>query len=195
MAFPVTFSKTGVIYVYNAYYVKETLKELGFKFDGNKKAWYRPITDTELDEIIIDELTKHKIISNEAYSFLKEYIQRQKERFLKTKTNIKIPIPPGKELFDFQKAFVEFASNKNRVLLADEMGLGKTIQTISLINYVNPAKTLIVCPAFLKVNWKNELNQWLVDKDTQILIINTKNIDEFVSLLTDKKDKKDKIIF
>lgn len=54
------------------------------------------------------------------------------------------------------KALVRY----KRVLLADDMGLGKTVQAIAAINTVEPDKCLIVCPASLKQNWKNEIENW-----------------------------------
>ena len=51
------------------------------------------------------------------------------------------------------------------VLLADSMGLGKTIQAIGVINCDSSIKKiLVVCPATLKLNWRNELNRWLTKK-------------------------------
>lgn len=50
-------------------------------------------------------------------------------------------------------------------LLADEMGLGKTVQAIGALLYwraQNPkAKFLIVCPASLIYNWKNEFEKFV----------------------------------
>lgn len=44
-------------------------------------------------------------------------------------------------------------------------GLGKTIQAIGIINATGIERALIVCPASLKINWRRELERWLVRKD------------------------------
>lgn len=41
-------------------------------------------------------------------------------------------------------------------LLADDMGLGKTIQVLALLSKLKKAKTLLVVPASLLVNWRKE---------------------------------------
>jgi SWI/SNF-related matrix-associated actin-dependent regulator 1 of chromatin subfamily A len=49
------------------------------------------------------------------------------------------------------------------VLLADAMGLGKSIQSVGVINAVEDIKqVLVICPASLRLNWKKELEKWLV---------------------------------
>ncbi len=80
-----------------------------------------------------------------------------------TDAAVEIPAPDGLAYMPFQKAGIAFATGKSGVLLADEMGLGKTIQAIGIIN-ADPSikRVLVVCPASLKVNWRNELNKWLV---------------------------------
>jgi SWI/SNF-related matrix-associated actin-dependent regulator 1 of chromatin subfamily A len=42
------------------------------------------------------------------------------------------------------------------------MGLGKTIQAIGVMNIHRPRSVLVVCPAFLKVNWQREIREWSV---------------------------------
>ena len=73
-----------------------------------------------------------------------------------------VPCREGLAFLPYQKAGVEFLVNHPRSLLADEMGLGKTIQAIGLINACpDILRVLIVCPASLKLNWKQELERWL----------------------------------
>jgi len=56
---------------------------------------------------------------------------------------------------------VKFLVKHKKALLADDMGLGKTAQAIGLINALNIRSTVIVAPASLIDNWKNELEIWL----------------------------------
>lgn len=71
----------------------------------------------------------------------------------------------------FQKAGVEYATQKKRTFIADEVGLGKTVQAIATVNELNAYPVLVICPAFLKINWKEEYKKWLED-DKKIKIIN-----------------------
>lgn len=60
------------------------------------------------------------------------------------------------KLFPYQERGVRFLLNSKARLLADEQGLGKTIQVVEARNQTIQAgeKTLVVCPAAVKYNWK-----------------------------------------
>jgi len=74
-----------------------------------------------------------------------------------------VPIPAGRKLYPYQKTGVLFMSkNKEGSLLADEQGLGKTAQVLALINLEQISRTLVVCPASLRLNWLREAVMWLV---------------------------------
>jgi SWI/SNF-related matrix-associated actin-dependent regulator 1 of chromatin subfamily A len=88
-----------------------------------------------------------------------------------TDATIAIPSPDGLEYLPFQRAGIAYALGRESTLLADEMGLGKTIQAIGVCNATKPETVLIVCPASLKLNWRNELQRWLVD-ERRIDIVN-----------------------
>lgn len=75
---------------------------------------------------------------------------------------IDIPSPEGLEYLPYQRAGIAFAANRRGTLIADEMGLGKTIQAIGLANYVGANSILVICPASLKLNWKKEVEKWMV---------------------------------
>lgn len=71
--------------------------------------------------------------------------------------------------FEHQTQAMHWVLSRHTSYIAYEAGLGKTAIAPMCIN-VAPGRTLIICPAFLKLNWLEELNMWLNDyKDIQIL--------------------------
>ena len=86
------------------------------------------------------------------------------EQSAATSSDMEIPVPNGLAYLPFQKAGIAYALKRKSCLIADEMGLGKTIQAIGTINATNPNTVLVVCPASLKLNWKNEMVKWLVSE-------------------------------
>lgn len=65
-------------------------------------------------------------------------------------------------LLPFQKVGVDWLTQHFRCILADDPGLGKTIQILGLINECPGIRNvLVVCPATLKWNWRNEARTWL----------------------------------
>ncbi|MEM6965704.1 MAG: DEAD/DEAH box helicase [Bacteroidota bacterium] len=72
------------------------------------------------------------------------------------------------DLFNYQKEGVEFALFKKGAIIADEMGLGKTIQALSVAilkkQIFGFQKTLIICPASLKAQWKAEIEKFSDEK-------------------------------
>lgn len=65
------------------------------------------------------------------------------------------------KLYPYQKQGIDLIHtlNNGRVLLADDMGLGKSVQSYAYkMKYLGAdATTIIVCPAYLKWNWANEI--------------------------------------
>ncbi|MFP4547526.1 MAG: DEAD/DEAH box helicase [Fidelibacterota bacterium] len=74
------------------------------------------------------------------------------------------------ELFDYQKEGVDFSIYKSASIIADEMGLGKTIQAIAVAvikkDIYDLKKTLVICPASLKSQWKKEIEKFSHEKAT-----------------------------
>lgn len=89
------------------------------------------------------------------------------------------PIPLEEILRDYQKVgfrwFQLLAKYKFGGILADDMGLGKTLQSIAFIESVLPdirkrnLPVLIVCPASLIYNWRNELEKFTPHIQVQVI--------------------------
>lgn len=79
---------------------------------------------------------------------------------------LKVPLLP------YQLDGIAFAAQAGRAVLADDMGLGKTIQGVGLAEMlareVGIRKVLVVCPASLKSQWKNEIHRFC-DRDAQLV--------------------------
>lgn len=68
------------------------------------------------------------------------------------------------EPYDYQLRGIEFAFKKRYSLNGDKMGLGKSLQGLGLAVKANAKKTLIVCPAFLVFNWREEIQKFLPEE-------------------------------
>ena len=72
------------------------------------------------------------------------------------------------ELYPYQKDGIDFALFRKATIIADEMGLGKTIQAIGTAiikrEIFGFTKTLVVCPASLKEQWKKEIEKFSDEK-------------------------------
>lgn len=153
----------GPLFVaYSTMREKDILKDAGFRWDrelqvpGDFKRgyWYTH------DPAIAARLAPY---ADEAtVPLVREYAEARKESRL-TDADIELPVPPGLAYLPFQRAGIAYALDRSSVLFADEMGLGKTIQAIGVMNADPPKRTLVVCPASLKANWRRELTRWLVD--------------------------------
>lgn len=68
------------------------------------------------------------------------------------------------ELLPYQLDGIAFAVGAGRAILADEMGLGKTIQGVGvaelLARQADIKKVLVICPASLKSQWRNEIERF-----------------------------------
>src|SRR6201997_4454341 len=79
---------------------------------------------------------------------------------------LRIPLLP------YQMDGVAFAAGAGRAILADDMGLGKTIQGVGTAEFLareaDIKKVLVVCPASLKSQWRNEIHRFC-DRDVQLI--------------------------
>lgn len=67
----------------------------------------------------------------------------------------------NKTLHPFQSVGSSFLASNFHALLADEPGLGKTIQAIAAVEAVDATRVLVVCPASVRLNWRQEIRECL----------------------------------
>jgi len=146
----------------------------------------KPLQDRPIDDThdLLQRLAKLQRIGQEVtvYPDAEEFIQqrlaqdrmREKTAAIRRdsfnhplrKTLLKIPLLP------YQLDGVAFAAGAGRAILADDMGLGKTIQGVGtaelLAREADIKKVLVVCPASLKSQWRNEIHRFC-DRDVQLI--------------------------
>ncbi|HKJ42824.1 MAG TPA: DEAD/DEAH box helicase [Sunxiuqinia sp.] len=99
-------------------------------------------------------------------AFEKKVLEDLQETFTPDFSKIKA------DLYDYQKEGIQFALFRKTAIIADEMGLGKTIQAIGAAvlkkELFGFSKTLVVCPASLKEQWKKEVEKF---SDQKALVV------------------------
>jgi SWI/SNF-related matrix-associated actin-dependent regulator 1 of chromatin subfamily A len=147
-------------------------KAARFRWDPKLKQWWTddPKKAAELIEYA-DEATRERLTEAAAEVAIEKAEKAAAvEASRATDAEINVPAPDGLEYLPFQRGAIAYAMDRPGTLLADEMGLGKTIEALGIIN-ADPTikRILVVCPASLKANWKNEAEAWLV-RPTKIAI-------------------------
>ena len=164
----VTLAKTAggekVIKITFSYDVETLHKVRGLprrRYHKNSRSWSVPISESTIQKLISWKFTLSDTLA--------QYITMM--RCEQTEI-IESGIPGLKgEPYPFQmEGIALIESYGGRVLLADEMGLGKTIQTLGWLQ-MHPRKrpVIIVVPAYLKLNWKKELEKWLPNPKVTLL--------------------------
>ncbi len=133
------------------------------KYFGNEKVFPEEKTLEFLGFIREAERYKQILIRSEVLEKIeKAYNQKALEEIRQTH---KVDFSLIKaELFPYQKEGIEFAVFREGAIIADDMGLGKTVQAIgtAVIKKVifDFKRTLVICPASLKQQWKNEIERF-----------------------------------
>lgn len=68
--------------------------------------------------------------------------------------------PPDRELWDFQRADIDYALRRKNTLVGDQPGLGKTPVAICFGNEVGAKHVLVVCPANIRRQWERRIREW-----------------------------------
>lgn len=137
---------------------------------GNRDEWVRIIREVQMGNIIsflVDNsipFVFENLLPEELNALRVDYVERQNRitKALKLKeadlsfddkdfNHMKI------QPYDYQKQAVKFFEiNEGKAVLGDQPGVGKTLPPIAYASK-HGFKTLVICPASLKLNWRKEV--------------------------------------
>lgn len=104
-------------------------------------------------------------------------------------------IDPDRKLKEHQKEAVQFLLSRKKCVLADSMGLGKSTSLSVAAIEGNFDSIVIICPASIKTNWKDELMWYVPERDITIVEgINGKNKSDLETYLGYKSGKSGKTV-
>lgn len=69
-------------------------------------------------------------------------------------------VPDGRSSKRYQDAGVEYALARDNCIIGDQPGVGKSAQGVFISNALKAKRTLVVCPASLRLNWEREVWLW-----------------------------------
>lgn len=125
--------------------------------------------------------TKYNYIADteasDVYLKVREEIEGLEDlKKIKNATDIKIDHKLRLPAYPFQMAGINFLEKAGgKCFLCDDMGLGKTMQAISFAER-NKLKTLIICPATLKLVWQDEIEKF-TGKSSQVIYATSEQIE------------------
>ncbi|MCF8366386.1 MAG: DEAD/DEAH box helicase [Bacteroidales bacterium] len=134
--------------------------ELFYRYFGNKKF----IEDAEAENLLgfFNNLDRHKqiLVRPEVYEKVEKISEINTLKRIEKEKKINYSSIKTK-LLEFQKEGVEFSTFKKGSIIADELGLGNMLQAVAAAmakkEIFGFSRTLIICPATLKMHWKKEI--------------------------------------
>lgn len=149
----------NVYFPYDENHVVAVKSLHGAKFNKEGKFWNVSVEPKNLPRVI--EISKHM-----GLKIADELVAANVVNEENILDHIKDTIG-NKSVFPYQVEGVRFMNTMSKCLLGDQMGLGKTIQVLCALK--KNAAVLVVCPAALKYNWREEAAKWRPDFQVSIL--------------------------
>lgn len=69
-------------------------------------------------------------------------------------------LPPGRELWDYQKATLDYLLERKGGINGDSPGLGKTPTSIAYCNEREAQRILVIVPASVRTQWEERIREW-----------------------------------
>jgi len=80
-------------------------------------------------------------------------------------------LPPGRELWDFQKATLDYLLARHGGIDGDQPGLGKTPTAIAYCNEREAQRVLVICPASVRVQWGERIREWSTIPNVKVSVM------------------------
>ena len=159
------FTGTNVLlyFSYDPVKVRAVKRIPGVTWDKKTKGWTAPATS--LAEAVDWAETFNIPVDPETQKWITDITTKRADLIQKSRgVNADIDVA-GLPLLGYQRAGVRYAADARRTFIADEMGLGKTLQGIATVETTGAYPAVVVCPPTLVLNWVNEYNKWLPDRN------------------------------
>ncbi len=69
-------------------------------------------------------------------------------------------MPPGRELWDYQRGTLDYLLARKGGINGDQPGLGKTPVSIVYCNVREARRVLVICPASVRIQWGERISEW-----------------------------------
>lgn len=80
-------------------------------------------------------------------------------------------LPPGKELWAYQRADLDYVLERGGGILGDQPGCGKTPTAIAFCNEVEGHRNLIIVPASLRLQWAAKIREWSTIPNVKVSVM------------------------
>lgn len=147
------------------------LSVVGIRWDGDNRYWWAPITAASAPSLLALGGKFQFGFAEGVAEILSAIVGRAAANEVASKAASTSFRFNGllREPYPFQWAGIEYAVNARRCFIADAPGLGKTIQAIAAAQHLGASFKLVICPANVKYNWRNEIVATLPDQTICII--------------------------
>lgn len=80
-------------------------------------------------------------------------------------------LPPGKELWPYQRASLDYVLQRGGGIVGDMPGLGKTPISIAFCNHLEAWRTLVIVPASLRLQWAEKIKEWSTIPNVRVSVM------------------------
>lgn len=141
----------------------------GAKWSPVDRVWRLPVTDVTAEhiEVFPDQI----IVEDEVKAWVATVAGSRSASVAASRaTDAELPgLSIADAMFPFQRAGVRYAVEHERTFIGDDMGLGKTVQALATIEITDSYPALLVVPAVVKLNWRNEVGKWFPHRKVEVV--------------------------